>query len=171
MGVLVEDLLTLARLDETPEREPTDVDLAALARDAVQDARARAPERTIELQAPAQALLRGDPSQLHQVFANLLRNALQHTPAGTPVQVTVALDGEAARVSVRDHGPGIPAEAREQLFARFWRKETGRERGRAGAGLGLAIVHGIVSSHGGTVRAEDAPGGGALFLVELPLSS
>ncbi len=75
------------------------------------------------------------------------------------------------RVVVRDHGPGIPAEARERLFERFWRREGGRERGRAGAGLGLSIVHGVLSAHGGTIVAEDAPGGGARFVVELPASA
>jgi two-component system OmpR family sensor kinase len=169
MGVLVEDLLILARLDEAPEREPTTVDVAALARDAVQDARATAPERTIELDAPSQALVRGDQLQLRQVFSNLLRNALVHTPAGTPVQVSVARAGDALRVIVRDHGAGISAETRERLFERFWRKEGGRERGRAGAGLGLAIVQGVVSAHHGTILAEDAPGGGAQFVLELPI--
>jgi two-component system OmpR family sensor kinase len=170
MGVLVEDLLILARLDEAPEREPTTVDVAALARDAVQDARATAPERTIELDAPAQALVRGDPLQLRQVFSNLLRNALLHTPAGTAVEVSVT-SGESLTVVVRDHGAGIPAEARERLFERFWRKEAGRERGKAGAGLGLAIVHGVVSAHHGTIHAEDAPGGGAQFVFELPIAA
>jgi two-component system OmpR family sensor kinase len=171
MGVLVEDLLILARLDEAPEREPTIVDVAALARDAVQDARATAPERTIELDAPAQALVRGDPLQLRQVFSNLLRNALIHTPAETDVEVSVTSRGESLTVVVRDHGAGIPAEARERLFERFWRKEAGRERGKAGAGLGLAIVHGVVSAHHGTIHAEDAPGGGAQFVFELPIAA
>jgi two-component system OmpR family sensor kinase len=171
MGVLVEDLLILARLDEAPEREPTTVDLAALAHDAVQDARATAPERPIELDAPEPAQVQGDPLQLRQVFSNLLRNALVHTPAGTTVEVSVTTAQNGVRVVVRDHGPGIPAEARERLFERFWRREGGRERGKAGAGLGLAIVHEVISAHGGTIRAEDAPGGGAQFVVELPASA
>lgn len=171
MGVLVEDLLTLARLDETPERERAPVDLIALARDAVQDARATAPGRTIELDGPERAVLLGDPLQLHQVLANLLRNALQHTPAGTPIEVSVAARPQSVRLTVRDRGPGIPADAHQRLFERFWRKEGGRERGRAGAGLGLAIVSGIVDAHGGSASAQNAPGGGALFVVELPRPS
>jgi two-component system OmpR family sensor kinase len=171
MGVLVEDLLTLARLDEAPELHPQAVDLAALARDAVHDAGVTAPERTIALSAPASALVCGDAPQLRQVLANLLRNALTHTPPGTPIEVAVERGGRDARIvtlSVRDHGPGIPPAARERLFERFWRAEHGRERGRAGAGLGLAIVSAIVAAHHGRVGVRDAPGGGAVFFVELP---
>jgi two-component system, OmpR family, sensor kinase len=168
MGVLVEDLLALARLDE--EREPVRrrVDLAAIARDAVDDARATAPDRNIELHAEPGANVLADPHQLRQVLANLLRNAVVHTPAGTPVEVTVARAGDDVRVDVRDHGPGLPTADSDALFDRFWRAEGGRERGKAGAGLGLAIVAGIVAAHGGRVGAADAPGGGACFSAMLP---
>ena len=142
MGVLVEDLLALARLDEQPERDREPVDLAALARDAVQDARARAPDREIALSADGPAVVAGDALQLRQVFANLLGNAIVHTPGGTPIEVAVADGSERVTMSVTDHGEGIPEAEREQLFERFWRREGGRERGRAGAGLGLAIVAG-----------------------------
>jgi len=170
MGVLVEDLLTLARLDELPEAVRAPVDLAALARDAASDARAVAPDREITVAGEPHAVVSGDPSALRQVLANLLRNALVHTPAGTPVQLTVTASGGEASVAVRDHGPGLPPGDPQQLFERFWRAEgaRGRERGKAGAGLGLAIVAGIVDAHGGRVRAEDAPGGGARFVVTLP---
>jgi two-component system, OmpR family, sensor kinase len=171
MGVLVEDLLTLARLDEAPTRDRAPVDLAGLARDAVQDARARAPEREIELAGPERAVVQGDPLQLRQVLTNLLGNALVHTPAGTPVEVIVEATPNEMRLIVRDHGPGIPASAREHLFERFWRREGGRERGKAGAGLGLAIVHGIVASHHGRISAAETPGGGAEFVVVLPAGS
>jgi two-component system, OmpR family, sensor kinase len=171
MGVLVEDLLTLARLDEAPDRDRAPVDLAELARDAVQDARARAPERAIELESPAEAIVRGEELQLRQVLTNLLGNALVHTPAGTPVEVVVSPAADEVRVTVRDHGPGIPAGAREHLFERFWRREGGRERGKAGAGLGLAIVHGIVAAHHGRISAGQTPGGGAEFVVVLPVSA
>jgi two-component system OmpR family sensor kinase len=168
MGVLVEDLLALARLDE--EREPVRrrVDLAAIARDAVDDARATAPDRKIELHAEPGANVLADPHQLRQVLANLLGNAVVHTPAGTPVEVTVARAGDDVRVDVRDHGPGLPTSDSDALFDRFWRAEGGRERGKAGAGLGLAIVAGIVAAHGGRVGAVDAAGGGACFSVMLP---
>jgi len=176
MGVLVDDLLTLARLDETRDGERVAVDLAALARDAVSDACAIAPERTISLHAEGgagTATVLGDPHQLAQVLANLLRNALVHTPADTPIEVMAAREGDEARIEVRDHGPGLPAgEQPAALFERFWRAERarGRERGKAGAGLGLAIVAGVVERHGGRVAAADALGGGAVFTVWLPLA-
>ena len=169
MGVLVEDLLLLARLDELPEVPHAPVDLAVLARDAVDDARATAPDRSIEIEAePAEVL--GDAHQLRQVLANLLRNALVHTPAGTPIEVVVRRASDQVRLSVRDHGPGLPTDDPQALFERFWRAEGGRERGRAGAGLGLAIVAAIVDAHDGRVEAANAPGGGARFVVALPLS-
>ena len=168
MGVLVEDLLTLARLDEEPERDRASVDVAALGRDAVDDARARAPEREIGLSVPESAVVWGDPLQLRQVYANLLGNALAHTPEGTPVEVAVTATGDEVSISVRDHGQGIPRDARERLFERFWRREGGRERGKAGAGLGLAIVHGVVLAHHGSIEVRDASGGGSEFLVKLP---
>jgi two-component system OmpR family sensor kinase len=169
MGVLVEDLLMLARLDQLPEVPHSEVDVAALARDAVDDARATAPSRTIDVETEPAGVL-GDAHQLRQVLANLLRNALVHTPDGTPIEVAVApIDGH-VRLAVRDHGPGLPTDDPQALFERFWRAEGGRERGRAGAGLGLAIVAAIVDAHHGLVEAANAPGGGAEFVVLLPLS-
>jgi two-component system OmpR family sensor kinase len=171
MGVLVEDLLTLARLDEAPELGRQPVDLALLASDAVHDARATAPERTIELSAPPEAIVSGDSHALRQVLANLLRNSLVHTPAGTPIEVSVREDLRAVTVTVRDHGPGLPDTSQEQLFGRFWRAEGGRERGKAGAGLGLAIVRSLIDAHHGRISAHNAPGGGAAFVVTLPKSA
>ncbi len=168
MGVLVEDLLTLARLDELrdPVREP--VDLATLARVAADDARATAPARTIEVQGDDEAIVTGDGHLIQQVLANLLRNALVHTPAGTPIEVIVTRADTDVRVDVRDHGPGLPTSDTSAPFERFWRAEGGRTRGRGGAGLGLAIVAEIVAAHGGTVAAENASDGGARFTVRLP---
>jgi two-component system OmpR family sensor kinase len=169
MGVLVEDLLTLARLDQVPDVPHVEVDVAEIARDAVDDARATAPDRDIELDVrPGRILVTGDGHQLRQVLGNLLRNALVHTPAGTPVEVSVTRVAGRVRVEVRDHGPGLPTDRPDALFERFWRAEGGRERGRAGAGLGLAIVAAIVDAHGGRVSAANAAGGGAAFVVELP---
>jgi two-component system, OmpR family, sensor kinase len=174
MGVLVEDLLTLARLDEIPEVEHGPVDMGRLVADAAHDARATAPERTIAADVPAPdapaALVLGDADGLRQILANLVRNALVHTPAGTPIELTAHRTGTTVEVVIRDHGPGLPPGDPSALFERFWRAEhdRGRERGKAGAGLGLSIVAALTTAHGGHVTATDAPGGGAVFTVTLP---
>jgi len=168
MGVLVEDLLMLARLDEVADAPHTDVDLGRLVGDAADDARATAPDRDIASAVDGATTVLGDAHQLRQVLANLMRNALVHTPAGTPIELSAARDDGEVRIEVRDHGPGLPTDDPSELFERFWRSEGGRKQGRAGAGLGLAIVAGIVDAHGGRVEARNAPGGGASFVVHLP---
>ena len=168
MGVLVEDLLALARLDEMPVTRREAVDLAPLLRDAADDARAATRDREITVTLAGPQTVAGEESQLRQVLANLMRNAITHTPAGSPIELSAQGDAERVRIAVRDHGPGLPAGAGENVFDRFWRAEGGRERGRAGAGLGLAIVAAIVEAHGGRVGAENAAGGGARFVIELP---
>jgi two-component system OmpR family sensor kinase len=110
----------------------------------------------------------GDAHQLRQVLANLMRNALVHTPAGSPIDLSVGGEDGEVRLEVRDHGPGLPTDDPNEIFERFWRAEGGRERGRSGAGLGLAIVFGIVGAHHGRVSAANAEGGGASFVVTLP---
>jgi len=125
------------------------------------------PTATPLIEAPPVA---GDPDQLHQVLVNLLRNAISHTPSGTPIEVGLARDGERAVLTVRDHGPGLPDGVADRIFERFWRSDPGRSRGRGGAGLGLAIVQGIVRAHDGEVHAANAPDGGAMFSVLLPLA-
>jgi two-component system OmpR family sensor kinase len=172
MGVLVEDLLSLAALDQAPERPRVPVDLGELVAHAAEDARVTAPERTVRLSVdePLTRVM-GDPDQLGQLVANLMRNAVIHTPAETTIEVGVRRENGLARLEVRDHGPGVPDEAGDQLFERFWRTEGGRRRGKGGAGLGLAIVKAIAVAHGGSVRADNVPadeGGGAVFQVSLP---
>jgi signal transduction histidine kinase len=135
---------------------------------AIYDARATAPDRNIEPRVDGDTTVVGDAHQLRQVLANLLRNALVHTPAGTPIEVSVERENGAVKLEVRDHGPGLPTDDADALFERFWRAEGGRERGKGGAVLGLTIVAGIVDAHGGSVSATNAPGGGAAFSVLLP---
>ncbi len=171
MGILVEDLLALARLDEMPETRHDPVDLEVLARDAADDARAAARDREVTVTVEGPHVVSGDSSQLRQVLANLMRNALTHTPAGTPIELALAGENGSVRIEVRDHGPGLPAGAADSVFERFWRAETGRERGKAGAGLGLAIVAAIVAAHDGSASAANAPGGGAVFTIELPAAA
>jgi two-component system OmpR family sensor kinase len=170
MGGLVDDLLTLARIDEVrePVREP--VALGDLLADAVDDARASAPEREFTLAAEQGVEVLGDPDRLLRVFANLLRNAVVHTPAGTAVEVSLAREGGEAVVRVRDHGPGLPPGDPAALFERFWRSSASRGRDAGGSGLGLAIVAAVASTHLGRAEAADAPGGGAVFTVRLPLA-
>jgi two-component system, OmpR family, sensor kinase len=168
MGGLVEDLLTLARLDEQRPEGRVPVDLTVLAADAVQDAKALAKDRAVTLtgrEGPlGPTLVLGDEARLRQVVGNLLANALQHTPAGSPVQIAV---GHGV-VEVRDHGPGVPAEQVRSVFERFFRADASRQRASGGTGLGLAIVAAIVASHGGQIAVTRTPGGGATFAVRLP---
>ena len=174
MGVLVEDLLLLARLDQQRPLERASVDLLQLAGDAVQDAQAVDPSRTVELEAVASGpapVVQGDAQRLRQVFGNLVANALTHTPAGTAVVVRVATTESEAVVEVADSGPGIPEEDRVRVFERFFRADTSRTRTSGGSGLGLSIVAALVAAHGGTVAVDDTPGGGATIRVRLPLAA
>jgi two-component system OmpR family sensor kinase len=169
MGGLVDDLLTLARVDEVrePPREP--LDLRELLEDARDDARAAAPERTISLTPIGSVATRADGDALRRVFANLLRNAIVHTPDGTPIEISLEASDGWATVGVRDHGPGLPDGDPSAVFERFWRDSASRGRDDGGAGLGLAIVAAVVSAHGGSVDASNPPDGGALFTIRLPL--
>ncbi|HWF50190.1 MAG TPA: HAMP domain-containing sensor histidine kinase [Solirubrobacteraceae bacterium] len=169
MGVLVENLLLLARLDELPEMRLAAVDLRELAEHAAQDMRAVAPEREVTLTAEDPMPVLADAEQLRQLLANLTRNAVIHTPPATAIEITLRREGASAVLEVRDHGPGLPADAGDRVFERFWRTEGGRSRGRGGSGLGLAIVKAIVQAHHGEVHAGNAPGGGAVFRVTLPI--
>ena len=177
MGILVEQLLALARLDEMPQTVREPVDLAPLVRDAADDTRAVAQDRTIGVTIVPQVrgsrsahMVNGDGHELRQVLANLMTNALKHTPAGSPIELSLRSKGGVARIEVRDHGPGLPEDASDAVFERFWRSEGGRERGKAGAGLGLSIVAEIVEANAGRVSAGNAKDGGAAFVIELPLA-
>jgi two-component system OmpR family sensor kinase len=175
MGLLVEDLLLLARLDQHRPLALAPVDLAQLAADAVHDARAVQPERPITLHlddsladAP---VVQGDEARLRQVLGNLVGNALTHTPPGTRITVTVSQDAGAPGtvvLQVADEGPGMTSEAAERAFERFYRADESRTRAAGGTGLGLAIVSSLVTAHGGSVTVDTAPGEGAVFTVRLP---
>jgi len=175
MGGLVEDLLVLARLDEQRPMRREPVDLLAIVADARHDTRAQAPDRTVSVTGvdgapPAPVVVTGDESKLRQVLTNLVGNALRHTPPGTPVELGVGQRDGWALWHVVDHGPGIPPEDAQRVFERFWRADSSRQRAAGGgAGLGMAIVAGIVQAHGGAVRVVQTPGGGATIEVALPL--
>jgi two-component system OmpR family sensor kinase len=170
MGALVENLLLLARIEELPETPVVPVDLREVAEPAAQDTRAMAPEREVLLEAATPVRVLADPERLRQVVSNLTRNAVIHTPPKTTIEIRVSREGGQAVLEVRDHGPGLPADAGEAIFERFWRSEGGRSRGPGGAGLGLAIVKAIVESLQGEIRASNAPDGGAVFRVSLPIA-
>ncbi len=171
MGVMVDELLLLARLGEgrTPEREP--VDLARVVGDAVGDARTADPGRDIGLDSPETLVVTGDDHQLRQVVANLLGNARKHTPAGTPVRVSLRAEGGQAVLVVADDGPGLAPDVAAKVFEPFYRADKSRARQSGGAGLGLAIVAAIVEAHGGSVGLDTRPGAGAAFAARLPLAS
>lgn len=168
MARITEDLLTLARLGQSQELQRTEVDLVEVARGLVEDHRAVDTDRTIELDAPDDLIINGDPGRLHQVLGNLLSNARVHTPPGTRIVIRLSAGPRGATVVVADTGPGIPPEALDAVFDRFYRTDKSRARKSGGSGLGLAIVRAIVEAHGGTVSVENAPHGGAQFTVNLP---
>ena len=170
MGLLVDDLLLLARLDQGRPLERQPVDLAALAADAVADARAVEPDRPIVFEQPEPTVVAGDEARLRQVAANLLANVRQHTPPATPVRVAVRRNRAQAVLEVADEGPGLPPEQAERIFERFYRADPSRTRAHGGTGLGLSIVAAIVEAHGGRALVDTAPGAGARFSVELPLA-
>ncbi len=187
MGVLVDDMLQLARLDQQRSLDFRTVDLLAIAADALHDARVIAPERAINLtvgtaDAP---LVTGDEVGLRQVVANLMNNAMTHTPEGTPIEITItsraASNGHrpfnaqhaqepAVVLEITDHGPGLTEEQQEHVFERFYRTDRARTRTAGGTGLGLAIVAAMVNAHHGQVWVDSKPGHGATFGFALPLA-
>jgi signal transduction histidine kinase len=177
MGLLVEDLLLLARLDQQRPLSFAPVDLAAIAGDAVHDAKAVQPDRPIVLHLDESLtdvpVVQGDEGRLRQVVGNLVTNALTHTSPGTKVTVTVsaAADNPGVLVlTVADEGPGMdPADA-DRAFERFYRADASRNRSAGGTGLGLAIVSSLVAAHGGSVGLDTAPGRGTVVAVRLPRS-
>jgi two-component system, OmpR family, sensor kinase len=170
MSALVDDMLLIARLDQGRPLDNKPVDLEAIARDAAADARAVAPQREIKLDVPGSVVVNGDDTRLRQVVGNLVRNALVHTPATSPIEIAVTTHNGTAELSVADHGPGLKPEDRDRIFEPFYRADASRSRDSGGAGLGLSIVTAVVAAHGGQVRVKETNGGGATFEVALPLA-
>lgn len=175
MGSLVDDLLHLARVDlaRVDQGRPLArdvVDLAVVVADAVRDAGAVDPDRPLRADTVDTAIVVGDEPRLRQVVANVVANALVHTPPGTPVSVRLRRADGRAVIEVADEGPGMSAEAAERAFERFYRAEPSRPRHRGGTGLGLAIVAATVAAHDGSVSLRSAPGAGTTVRIELPLS-
>lgn len=173
LGMLVEDLLTLARLDELRPIARDQVDLGVVAMDTASSVHALDPSRPVRVVGPDGTPFRpvtvtADADRIRQVLANLAGNAVRHTPAGTPVEIVLwPPAGGWVRVDLVDHGQGIRDEDKERIFERFARLDASRTRGTGGAGLGLSIVASVVAAHRGRVGVFDTPGGGATFRVEL----
>ncbi len=168
MGVLVDDLLLLARLDQGRPLDIGPVDLSVLAGELAADARVVEPDRPIAIEAPAPVMVDGDDLRLRQVVGNLLSNARAHTPPTAAVTVrTYTREGEAV-LEVADRGPGLPSEHAQKVFERFFRADPSRARASGGSGLGLSIVQAIAEAHGGRAEVESAPGEGATFRIVLP---
>jgi two-component system, OmpR family, sensor kinase len=171
LGLLVDDLLLLARLDVQRPLESRRVDLLALASDAVHDAQAIDPKRTITMEVldgPGTPEVLGDEPRIRQVLSNLVANALQHTPASADVTVRVGTDGDDAVLEVADKGPGMSQQDASRVFERFYRTDSSRARASGGIGLGLSIVDSLVRAHGGLVTVTTTPGEGCCFRVTLP---
>ncbi|WP_264990629.1 sensor histidine kinase, partial [Mycobacterium kiyosense] len=171
MGLLVEDLLLLARLDVQRPLESHRVDLLALASDAVHDGRAMGPRRNITMEVldgPGTPEVLGDEPRLRQVLSNLVANAIQHTPDTADITVRVGTQGDDAVLEVADQGPGMSQQDADRIFERFYRTDSSRARASGGTGLGLSIVDSLVKAHGGRVTVTTAPGQGCCFRVALP---
>ncbi|MET8141490.1 HAMP domain-containing sensor histidine kinase [Sphaerisporangium sp. NPDC005288] len=173
MGLLVDDLLLLARLDQQRPLDRQPVDVLSVAAGAVLDAQTLAPDREIDLVrldgSDGTVTVTGDEARLRQVVANLVGNVLRHTPAGTAFRVGVGnLDGHVV-IEVADEGPGLPVQDAERVFERFYRADPSRTRnGVGGTGLGLSIAAALVQAHGGVITLDSDPGRGATFRVALP---
>lgn len=165
MGVLVDELLLLARLDQGRPLEREPVDLAVLATEAVAASHVVEPGRPLSLEVTS-AVVYGDAVRLRQVLDNLLANVRQHTPGGTRATVRVA----SGVIEVADSGPGLAPEDAARVFERFYRVDASRARSRdqGGVGLGLAIVAAVAQAHGGSATVVSRPGEGATFSVRIP---
>ena len=170
MSTLVDDLLLLTRLDRSiPEQKHwRRFDACDLVEDIVDLYRDRAEDQQIRLTASLSvpASICGNPEQIRRLIINLLMNALQFTPAGRRVEISVRLQGHHVLIQVEDEGPGIAVEHRDAVFERFWQADSSRQG--SNSGLGLSIARSIAHVHGGTIKAQTAKTGGCLMVVELP---
>jgi two-component system OmpR family sensor kinase len=167
MARLFDELLALARTDADAHKRFQPLDAATMIGEAIGKARALG-GHAITSTCTNDVWTLGDPDLLDRVFVNVLRNAVDHTPEGTPIEVACRDRDERVVITVRDHGPGIAEEDLPRVFDRFYRTRGRRASTGGGSGLGLAITKSLVELHGGTITAENAAGGGALFTISLP---
>ena len=168
MALLIEDMLVLARLDQSQALRLSTVDIAQIVRDAAGDHAAIDPQHPIRVDSPDSVILEADQERLTQVITSLLSNVRVHTPEGTATDVIVRPGAGVVSIDVTDDGPGIPEGALDHVFDRFYRADPSRSRSSGGAGLGLAIVQAIVEAHGGKVTVAREETGGTRIAIELP---
>jgi two-component system OmpR family sensor kinase len=156
--------------EERPLKEEV-VDMETLVDDVALDTRAQDPERLIEVtkDIKIEALVLGDEMRLRQVLSNLTRNAITHTPKGSPIYLSLKTKDTSVVIVVKDEGPGLTLEQQEHIFDRFYRVDKSRTRALGGAGLGLSIVSSLVKAHNGTIEVDSIEGEGATFTLTLPL--
>lgn len=173
MGSLVEDLLLLARLDQSPTVAQKPVNLIEVVESAVASARAAGVSHPVIFTSPSvEVFVLGDEPRIHQVVANLLANARAHTPAGTQITVSISRDEDGVRISISDNGPGISNSDQEKIFQRFYRADASRVRiDGEGSGLGLSIVESVMQAHGGSVSVRSELGKGSTFTLFFPVTS
>ncbi|MEV8426385.1 sensor histidine kinase [Streptomyces niveus] len=171
MGLLLDDLLLLARLDAADVEAPLrleETDPAELLNQAADAFRAGRPDHPLSVRVDGGPVrMRLDPLRIRQVLDNLLTNAAVHTPARTPVSLELSVESDAAVVRVGDRGPGIPATDQERVFDRFYRVDKARTRDSGGSGLGLAVARSLIQAHHGTTEVASRPGS-TVFTVRLP---
>ena len=169
MGALVEDLLLLARLDQSRQMELRPVDLTHVIEDTVASATAAGPNHPITAIMPKELYTLGDSDRIYQVFTNLLANARTHTPAGTAITIDAHAEVDGIYVTVSDNGPGLSEDDQKKIFERFFRADPSRQRHSSeGSGLGLSIVDAVMQAHGGKVGVVSKPGEGATFTLFFP---
>jgi two-component system OmpR family sensor kinase len=169
MGALVEDLLLLARLDQSREMEFKPVDLAHVIEETVASAIAAGPGHPINIEMPSELYTLGDSDRIYQVITNLLANARIHTPVGTAINIIARAEDDGAYITVADNGPGLSEEDQKRIFERFFRADPSRQRNSSeGSGLGLSIVDAVMQAHGGKVGVTSKPGQGTAFTLFFP---
>ncbi len=178
LSALVTDLLALARLEEGPGAlEHTEVDVATLVGEVLAAAETSAARREIVLELGVESVegaptftVQGDEEALRQAIGNLVDNAVAHSEDGGSVRVGLAREGDVVRIAVHDHGSGIPEDAVERVFERFYRVDAARSRARGGTGIGLSIVKHVAQAHGGSVTVSSVLGEGSTFTLAVPVS-
>jgi two-component system, OmpR family, sensor kinase len=171
MSRLIDDLLALAAFDQQRPLAMTSVDITRVVRDSASDAAVVQPTRTISVHGASSAMVTGNEDRLRQVLANVIGNALVHTPVVAALDITITETASDVVVAVRDHGPGMTSDVSHRITERFFRADASRSRAKGGSGLGLSIVDAAVAAHGGQLDVDSTPGVGTTVTITLPRSN